>query len=339
MKIFKSSILAALALIASCAQGEVAELTVMVYNIQQLYRSFADWDQKARADKLPGAIIGLDKKIPDVIIVNEAFGGYAAEAMADLKDKYPYQTPVVGKFCSKWYNFHHSPAWFDEYSGSCSVNGWVINGGVMILSRCAIVKSGQYVYEASEPSTWDHWSNKGVACVGIVKNAKVFHVFGTHLQADESGISIDKTHEVRMDQLAVLRTWVNKTVGKDRSERVIIGGDPNVELNKTEHVNDMLGNLTASMHFEGDGRPIPGSFSAKSNKMAKANAKYYKFDLEYDDTLDYLMYPKNYAKPAVPPVTKVLQLNASKEWSWNYIGEYNDLSDHYPVVAKFVYNV
>ncbi|MDO6582152.1 sphingomyelin phosphodiesterase [Photobacterium sp. 2_MG-2023] len=328
----KKTIGTTLLLLSSFTQAE--SLNVMAYNT--LLLSFGDWDQTNRAQRIPAAISALEN-IPDVLIINEAFNPDSEVMLNELASLYPYQTPVVGLDCS-------GRGW-DALTGDCSNSIVVVRGGVSILSRYPIVSQKAHVYHTSDNSTWDYYSNKGFAYVEIDKNGQRFHLLGTHLQSSTD--NPDKEHPVRMAQLTEMQNFISAQA-IPTSEPVIIAGDLNVEWSRQDQIADMLATTQSHLFFP---EPSTGSFSAKYNWVTKSGAYRDGYSLNYNDTLDYVLWHQHYLQPTVPAAMKVVKLQADEQWYWHYLkgkwplpegeywhnGYYSDLSDHYPVQAEFVF--
>jgi phospholipase C len=311
-----------------------ADFQVMAYNVQMLPNIattfIGDWDDASRLARIPTAILNMNTQ-PDAIIFSEAFTDTAYDTLkSELGDIYPFATPVIGKTCS-------GGGWNGAAGGNCSSSPFVVRGGVFIVSKWPIEAKYQYVYSASQSGTSDYNSNKGAAYAVINKGGFNYHIFGTHLQADEKDFNV--SHNTRMSQLSELKNWINGH-GISNNEPVIIGGDLNVEYSKASHVNSMLSNSASSLSYTPSG---VGSFSAADNMMARANAYYYEYDQNYNDTLDYIITSNSYLQPSVPAAMSVIRLKGADSWYWSYMtnlvasGLHNDLADHYPVIADFKY--
>ncbi|KZN70442.1 sphingomyelin phosphodiesterase [Pseudoalteromonas luteoviolacea] len=308
-------------------------LKVMAYNIMQL--NVQDWDQSNRAERLPTALNSLANR-PDVILVSEVFNSDAEQALAALSNEYPYQTPNVGLDCS-------GSGW-DGLTGNCSNSPFVIRGGVVILSKHPIVSQKAHVFTNSLSGSWDYLANKGFAYVEIEKGGQRYHLIGTHLQATHDG-NTEQEHRVRMGQLREIQSFI-ESENIPVSEPVIIGGDMNVEWSKQSEVTDMLSTARAGLNFQ---TPQVGSFSAKHNWFTKANAYYFDYSLDYNDTLDYVFWHTDHKQPTNAPKMTVRYPKSQNNWYWSYLkgnwnlsdgryyhnGYYNELSDHYPVQVNF----
>lgn len=318
------------------------DLTVMSYNTMQLPAQ--DWDQANRRQRLPAAIRALSS-LPDVIVFEEVFTDQAYQALAALQDVYPYRTPNVGQVCN-------GGGW-TSISGACSNSMTVIRGGVVVLSRWPIVEQHALVYRNSRYGSWDYQSNKGVAYVRVRKQGYDYHVAGTHMQASDTmitdGDSDDRPdHAVRMAQLTEMRAWLDG-FRIPAGDPLIITGDLNVEYSKSDDVIAMLDASATDLEYPAN--EGYRSFSAKTNWLTRANAYSSEFDLDYNDTLDYVLWRHDHLQPVEPAVQRVVKLKSSDRWYWYYLrgwwnlssgrywhdGYYSDLSDHYPVVATFRY--
>ncbi|NOU49816.1 sphingomyelin phosphodiesterase [Pseudoalteromonas sp. JBTF-M23] len=331
MRIIKYVMLCTLILLS--AHSVADSLKVMAYNIMQL--SVQDWDQANRAQRLPAALMSLNDS-PDVILVSEVFNSEGEQALAALSTQYPYQTPNVGQDCS-------GSGW-DALTGNCSNSPFVIRGGVVIISKYPIISQKAHVFNHSLSGSWDYMANKGFAYVEIEKNAQRYHLIGTHLQATHDG-NTEEEHRVRMGQLSEIQTFIAaQNIPTD--EPVIVGGDMNVEWSKQREVTDMLETARAQLNFQ---TPMIGSFPAKYNWFTKANAYYFDYSLEYNDTLDYVFWHRDHKQPTNNPSMTVRYPKANGSWYWSYLkgnwnlssgryyhdGYYNELSDHYPVQVNF----
>ena len=216
----------------------------------------------------------------------------------------------------------------------------MINGGVTILSRHEIMEQRQYIYKATHPSTWDCWANKGIAYAKVNVKGHLVHVLGTHLQADEGHVPHPESHKIRMAQLREMRQFLLEDLKLPKTERVVIGGDLNVEYTTEAFRKDLESNLHTKICYE---HKLPGSFSAPQNKMTIANARANRQPEDRNETLDYVLAPDEFAPSVTVPIAVVVPLKAAESWYWSYLaqewpaeeGMTSDLSDHYPVMAAF----
>lgn len=321
------------------AQAARPELTVMTYNLMQLpFLPGMDWDQAKRAKHTPAAIRSMSQA-PDVIVFEEVFTNDAYARLGELADLYPYRTPVVGQVC-------RGGGW-NSIVGNCSNSLFVIRGGVTVLSRWPIIEQHALIYRNSLAGSADHLSNKGAAYVRVRKQGYDYHIAGTHLQADQSSDG-RREHAVRIAQLRELRQWLDG-FGIARNEPLILAGDFNVEYSKGDDVIAMLDAAGADLNYPAIAGF--GSYSSRRNWLARASAYSAGFSLDYDDTLDYVLWRPDHLSPAKPPAQVVVGLNSAERWYWYWMrgwwnlsdgrywhdGYYSEISDHYPVMATFRY--
>lgn len=322
-------------------------LRIMTYNIKQIpnYFGLHSWDQNRRREELIAAIKDMGKEAPDTLVFNELLSSSALTAIQrDLRDIYPYQTNVIGKDCAT------KEGW-TTLSGNCQV--FLPRGGVNIVSRFPIEEVHGLVYESKVKGTWDQLCNKGAVLAKIRVSANnVFWLLGTHLQSDEGGIDGAVT---RTKQAEEFTKWVdiNRASGVfniSSAEPVLIAGDLNVEFNNhREQYREMLRETKLTVNFSGS--PV-GSFSAKTNWLTKGDHYSRSRPLDYDDTLDYIGYRKDFRNAKYAPTQIVVPIKAETAWYWDYIkgwwdlpvmgwtwnnGYYKDISDHYPVYAEFYF--
>lgn len=309
----------------------------MTYNIQQLYNLGPKtwWDQGNRAARIPQAIkkfCAIENQCPDILVLNEAFNSYASKIAQELQVIFPYQTPVVGKSRELW----------EKTTGTFRASYTVINGGVMVLSRHEILEQRQHIFHAAHPLTWDCWSNKGIAYAKIDIDGNIVHVVGSHLQADEGPVPHEATHRVRMEQIQELRQFIVDELGIPKDERVIVGGDMNVEYTTESFRKEFESVLSTTIFYD---HKMPGSFSAPHNWMTRANARANKESESRNETLDYVVVPNDYAQPTNTPMAQIIPFKSIEPFYWSYLakhwpmtkGLHSDLSDHYPVMATFTF--
>jgi len=183
-------------------------------------------------------------------------------------------------------------------------------------------------------------------------------VIGTHLQADQGS---GKGGEVREKQATEFTEWIDEGGKKSlfeidaKKEPVIVAGDLNVRFEKNHQDYEKMLELTkirVNYTLEDAAKSV-GSLSAVDNWLAKAGFYHSKLPLDYDDVLDYVGCRRDFRQPISAPAQKVLPVKAQQAWYWYYIkkvqnklpnegrvgkkGYYNDISDHYPVVADFFF--
>jgi len=317
---------------------EIVELKVMNYNVKMLpiIEGQTNWDQDERLKRLPPAILKLENR-PEVIFFNELMTSEADDVLKEeLNVQFPFHTDVVGASCR--------PDHWDSVKGACSSDALVVRGGVMAISSLPIIRKHQYVFKNYEKHTYDKNANKGAIYIKVYKNGQFFHLVGTHLQADEEGYE-NQAQVVRVKQMQEIRTWL-EDFSIPSWEPVIVLGDLNVEWGETS--SSMIDSNLYKFDFKNNFGF--GSFSPRTNWQAKADAFWWKYDLNYDKTLDYIMAMKNHKLPISPAWMEIYRLQSDDTWYWGYInrvfnipgegnvkkdGYYNDLSDHWPVAATY----
>ncbi|MFJ8313775.1 MULTISPECIES: sphingomyelin phosphodiesterase [unclassified Streptomyces] len=321
----------------AAAATSTPSLSVMAFNVEQLpsiteIAGTPGSDRKAIRSKIASGLI--QRENADVVVLDEAFNVYAEGMRRELRQRYPYQSSLVGEYCSgqtRW----------TSYAGNCSNSPFVVNGGVTILSKYPIAESHQLVYNNSDSNTSDYKSNKGAALVRLNVGGAPVWVAGTHLQADEPSSSpIASTRQVRLKQLQELRSWASEKAG---ARPVIVAGDFNVEYYKTDPGNGHAPiDLDSSELSKADralgGKLAPQQISAYTydmvdNARAKLRDDEKKSYAKYRNRLDYIGYINGTA--AAPSFTQ------------GRVVSYDDLpmgadgdplsripSDHQPLVSR-----
>nr|WP_317452217.1 sphingomyelin phosphodiesterase [Streptomyces sp. CBMA370] len=307
--------LAATALAATAPRAAAApeppRLKVLTYNTFLFSKTlYPNWGQDHRAQAIPAAPFFQGQ---DVVVLQEAFDNTASDALkANAADRYPYQTPVVGRSKSGW----------DATGGSYSA-ATPEDGGVTILSKWPIVRKEQYVYKDACGSDW--WSNKGFAYAVLDVNGTRVHVVGTHAQSTDSGCAAGEAVQKRGLQFKAIDAFLDaKNI--PANEQVLVAGDLNVDSHGPEYAT-MLANagLTGADARTGE----PYSFDTAHNSIA---AERYPNDPAED--LDHVLYRAGNARPA--GWTNRVVPERSAPWSvssWGTTYTYTNLSDHYPVLG------
>jgi len=301
--------------VAPAQAAPVSTVSVLAFNIYQLPR-IADGDTAAKERRAKEAEAVIRAADADVVILSEAFSAEAESLRGRLADRWPAQTPLVGQYCS-------TSAGWNSVNGNCSNSLVVVNGGVTVLSKYAITAKHQLVYRNSFWPTADYYSNKGAALVRVVKDGRAVWVAGTHLQADQTPLSIATSHDVRMAQLGELRALVDKYA--PASEPVIVGGDLNVEYWAGRSRVDSAGRNQVQQASAALGGPIVGgsvqgfTYDGATNPIAAANG-----GAAYRDVLDYIGTTRG--SSSTRPLASV--------GTGRTLGFGSALpSDHYPVLA------
>lgn len=169
-------------------------------------------------ERLP---VALRAAIPDldVLVVQEAFN----------TDVLSYGLCSLGLV-------HQTPVLTDPTPASLE------NGGVLVASRWPITREAAHVFrDACEGN--DCLAAKGVVYARVEKGGSraVYHVFGTHLQAD------DEYHATRIEQASQMRDFA-AGLGIPAGEPVLFAGDFNVDhLAHRDQVRQIARTLGADM--------------------------------------------------------------------------------------------
>lgn len=210
---------------------------------------------------------------PDIIVLNEAFNRHSRTLISQLTG---YSSTAA--FGGRW---------------------WAVNSGIRVLSRLPVCSSFSHTYEAYRPLTTDAFSNKGVLLVSL----NGLWIAATHLQADENG----RWHDVRMAQLAELRTFVTTHAPADQP--VVIAGDLNVERADRAAAEAAIGGQLEQAHA--------ATFDGRNPLTGRRHAAY----AEVLDYVGFLDETGHRPHPMIRTETLVFQRG-------------HEASDHYPVLAR-----
>ncbi|MGI5500477.1 sphingomyelin phosphodiesterase [Lentzea sp. CA-135723] len=282
-------------------------LKIATYNVFMLSRNlYPNWGQVARADLIDstGVLNGQD-----VVVVQEAFDNAASDRLlANLRDTYPHQTPVLGRSKAGW----------DVTSGAYS-DSTPEDGGVAVLSRWPITTRVQHVYRDACGADW--FSNKGFAYVRIESPGGPVHVIGTHMQAEDSTCT-SAPEGYRVKQRAEIRAFLTAR-NIPASEPVYVAGDMNVIKAGAEFPR-MVSELGARTPEVG-GHPF--SWDCADNSVCRDQ-----YGPEYaSEHLDYVLTVQG---PLLRNETRRVKSPEWSIWSWGRKYTFTDFSDHYPVFAS-----
>ncbi|MFE6163825.1 sphingomyelin phosphodiesterase [Streptomyces sp. NPDC056486] len=287
-------------------------LKVLTYNAFLMSKNlYPNWGQDHRAKAIPAAGFFQGK---DVVVLQEAFDNSSSDALkANAADRYPHQTPVMGRGKDGW-----------DAAGGAYSSVTPEDGGVTVLSKWPILRKEQYVYKDACGS--DSYSNKGFVYAQLNVNGKKVHVVGTHTQSTDPGCGSGEAAATRSSQLKEMDAFLDaKNIPAD--EQVMVAGDFNVDSHSGEY---------ASMLADGGFAPADGrsghpySFDTQDNSIA---AERYPDDPRED--LDYVLHRKGNARPATWHNEVVKEQSAP--WtvsSWGKKYTYTNLSDHYPLIGS-----
>ena len=191
--------------------------------------------------------------------------------------------------------------------------GKILTGGSFIASRWPIEAQDSVVYDACR--TDGCLAGKGINYAKIRKGQNAYHVFGTHTHAYATAEDI-AIRFAQLDQFSAL--VASKNIPYE--EPVIMAGDFNVDkLNYPQEHVDFLNVLNAT-EPQATGE-YTESYAGPVNVYA---------DNQYSEYLDYILYKNDHLAP-YSSYNKLLTPRSIKSEHW---GSW-DLSDHYPVSAKF----
>jgi len=301
------------------------QLTIVSYNIYGRPFFITHDGQAERSCHIPRALLNAQPET-DVIVINEGFMDGCVPDELTLRDLF------------KYYGFPYSTR---TVGGSSSAPLTFVNGGVFIVSRWPIETENSVVFK--HYTTWeaDRLSRKGVAYAKIKKEGQDYHVFGTHLQAQESA----ENDRIRILQAGEFKTFA-ESMNLSPTDRVIYAGDLNAEwIHNPTHVTDIVKALDAVLVPKSlDSHPYTED-GAINNVVEKNTNQFW---------LDYVMYPKKYQHP-INPTMKSLVLVADKAFKMcfsaplqpNFVFPNSGfcaktltskhLSDHFPVISTLKY--
>ena len=294
----------------------------------------------------------IPKAIPheetDVIVLSEAFCNSARPTLlAGLKAAgFVFEAPVVGIFRSR------NPSRLKPLSG-----------GVVAVSKYPIEETAAR-YFGDESTGSDAMAEKGCLYIKVRKQGLAIHVFTSHLQAWSS----DRAIATREAQLYQMRSFVDEMVPPGKNEPVVFAGDFNVDrYTEPGDYGRMLQLLEATDTFD------PSAEDAKSLKMRSSTGSAhstdsgvmvdlpspdekceiptskYSFDAENnylaahgpssDDgkssLYDYVLHSKSTTHLQPTSCSSKILILKTKEPYTRRGHEYDDLSDHFPILAKF----
>lgn len=295
---------------ASPGKSEAAEapsLKVLSYNTFLFNKLiYPNWGQDHRGEAIPEADFFQGN---DVVVLQEAFENSVSDKLQEkAADRYPHQTPVLGRSKDGW----------DATGGSWSDIA-PEDGGVTILSKWPVVHKEQFVYDHGCGA--DYLSNKGFVYAVLDVNGTRVHIVGTHVQAGDSACGDGEPQKIRAEQFRAIDSFLDeKAIPKD--EQVMVAGDFNTDFRGDEYPS-MLANADLSPADARTGHPY--SSDHMENTIAKARN-----DNGSRSDLDYVLHRNGHARPAGWQNEVVKEESAPWETSE---GVFTNLSDHYPVIG------
>lgn len=264
-------------------------LSVLTYNTQMMpfYANVVDDlnQPQTRVKNIPQKISSYD-----VVILEELLDHNLREKMiAGMQIFYPYHTKVISQKSSSK----------------------ILTGGVMIFSKWPIVKEDQIVYQASAGA--DSLAAKGAVYAAINKQGKIYHLIGTHLQAENG----EKDILARQKQLQELTNFIDR-LAIPTSEPLLMGGDFNIDQFGNE-INNLTGILGVNS-LQNIGYVY--SFDGEMDTMAVNKNRI---------RIDYVFYHNSHLKPSMALNKVFILRDFDHETMWPKF----DLSDHFPVASFF----
>jgi len=292
------------------------QVSLVVYNVWMmpaLLTAFTQRFLKLSLRKKTRARI-IPEMLPptDIIILSEAFCHRSTPLLAQgLKARgYKFETPPLQGHSAK---SERKP----------------LNGGIIVFSRYPI----EYIKMVAFGDVAcgdDAMADKGVMYVRIRKNTVPLHIFATHTQAWDT----EPAKEVRARQFGIIQSFL---LERDipRNEPVFIAGDLNVnkyaDVGEEEYQN-MLESLKA-VDASKDNDPKTYSFDAVNNELATSGPS-------SDGNcahLDYILYSREHLRPKSASV-ETYPIKSTVPYTFQN-KRYTDLSDHYPVIGHFTFEV
>lgn len=273
-------------------------MNLMSYNVALLMPAgVADQDENERAEH-------LYTRIPsdmDVLVAQEVFD-LADEFLGSLFNDYNYQTTSLNE-------------------DNVDVPGVTKDGGVYILSKWPIEEQADLDFQAEgipcDNGAWNCAARKGVKYARINKLGKKYHIFGTHLEAGNSGI--------RLQQLDAFQTFVN-SFNIPKGEAVLFAGDFNIGMNDDENDYQYILNTLSAIEPTRLGTPyVATTLSFNHYKDGAASNP-----------------DGNMIDHAFGSYGNLMPIFATNE-TWNMRSIHNDmwgiydLSDHEAVMGHFIY--
>lgn len=317
------------------------EVRIGTYNVWMMPRKVSAFSNVSPKKNTRARLIADVLPDCDVWVFTECFDHRARAVLLDKLQSagYLYTSPTVGHKQVKRENMRK-----------------LLNGGVLIASKYPIVNVRIRLFK-SVCTGADAMADKGVLYCQILKRGLIIHVFATHLQAWNDPAS----RAVRRAQLEIVTDFMRSMAIDPANDPVFFVGDLNVDywLNETngEH-GEMLEILHAmdpsvqcehardshdengviqttkqtdpSLDFK---RACKHSFDRRVNPLASDG-------LSSDgslELLDYVLVSRSHRQPS-RAMSWIQPIRASTPWRWKKQHVY-DLSDHFPVLSSFTFQM
>ncbi|KAF9929519.1 hypothetical protein FBU30_001489 [Linnemannia zychae] len=279
-------------------------LSVMTFNVYFLTSTLFKWGQDIRANMIAESEF---IKGHDILVVEECFDNDACNILRKgLLKEYPYQTPTVGQ------KFGGSMPW----SSTAGSNTRFVNGGVVVFSKWPIEEQHQYIFKYY--CGFDRLANKGFAQVILNYRGAKLHIYGTHMQSDDSTCLRGEAAQVRKRNLDYWRSYIDNN-DVPPNELILFAGDFNIERN-TKEFDSLL------TDFEVD---QPDSYQGHPHTLDTSDNSIARYNQGPSEYLDYVFLDKKHRVGVKSFVQNVLRVK-SRDFQLDK-GVFNDYSDHYPV--------
>lgn len=226
-----------------------------------------------------------------------------------------------------------------------------LNGGVVLASKYPILNVRIKLFGAACTGA-DKLADKGVLYCKILKDGLLVHIFSTHLQAWNDPLS----RSMRRTQMKMIAGFMRSMDIDPVNDAVMVVGDMNVNfwLNKTnQEYDEMLELFDAKdpsvmrqqrrKQATDELNPDPStrdfkriaqySFDPRTNALAAEG-------LSTDgslELLDFVLYSASHRQPS-SATSWIQPIVGQSPWKCRKKEQYN-LSDHYPVVSSFTFDM
>ncbi|KAL4162561.1 hypothetical protein PRNP1_003097 [Phytophthora ramorum] len=310
-------------------------LSVGTYNVWMMPRKVSAFTSCSPKKNTRARLIGDLLPPCDIWVLTECFDYRARDILLDKMSEagYFFFSPTVGHKRMNKSNMRK-----------------LLNGGVLLASKYPILSVRVKLFEGACAGA-DKLADKGVLYCKILKDGLLVHVFSTHLQAWNDPLS----RTMRKMQMDMVANFMRAMDIDEVNDTVLFVGDLNVNywLNKTnQEYDEMLNIFEAKDPSVARPRKL-GNASDSDKKESAAEFKHlrkYSFDprvnalaadgLSTDgslELLDYILYSRTHRQPKTA-TSWVQPLTTVSPWKWRNQSQYN-LSDHFPVVSEFTFEM
>jgi endonuclease/exonuclease/phosphatase family metal-dependent hydrolase len=313
---------------------------VMTYNIMiPVSEPFRSNGQSQRTKLIPEAV----KRMDDVIQ-----GGIDVIAFQELIPS-QYVNTFLENMKAVGFAYASKPLTTSYLSGKLKL----ANGGVIICSKHPIIAEFTSVFD-TECQSADCAACKGVVYCRIkCPNNNIINIFSTHFQAWNT----KKAQQIRRQQTMQCVDFIN-SLNIPKDEPLLFLGDLNIDFyTGQKEITELLSVLDMEMTERIEESHPFSSDPANNQMMGNDETSMYSTKLypngcyqEYIATLscpccprellDYILFSKRHKRP-ISTTSEVVILKTKKPFKMRLNvtteREINDLSDHYPIIAKTVW--